>query len=81
MAPTLEEFQAWRANPVTAWILKGCQTAAEAQKQHWLEKSWNGDVDPLLRLECATRADAYLALEETTYEGWCDINEDNPVTE
>lgn len=82
MAPNLEEFQAWRDNPVTAWVMKGCQKAAQANKEHWVQKSWFGNnADPLLLKECSTRADAYAALVETTYEGWCEVNEDNPEIE
>jgi hypothetical protein len=33
-----------------------------------------GQADPLLLMELTTRADAYAALDETTYEQWCEAN-------
>jgi hypothetical protein len=82
MAPSSEEFLAWRESPVSQWIFKAVKASAQAQKAHWLTESWEGaKADPLLLCELRTRADAYTALEETTYEGWCDANGDDPVTD
>jgi hypothetical protein len=64
---------------VTQWIKAGCLSAADHQKAHWLERSWKGETDPLLRMELATRADAYRALFETTYEGWSELNGHDPI--
>lgn len=71
---TSEDFQTWLENPVTQWVFNSCRKAAELNRNHWNRESWGGNVDPQLRLECATRADAYLALVETTYERWAEFN-------
>jgi hypothetical protein len=66
-----EEFASWREDPVTQWVLSACAKAAEQNRETWIAASWDaGQVDPLLRTELFTRADAYLALAETQYEGW-----------
>ncbi len=78
--PTLDEFQAWRDSPVSQWVFQAISTAAEAQKSEWLRRSWlANNPDPLALCELRTRADAYTALEETAYEGWCVINGQEPI--
>lgn len=69
--PSEEEFIAWRDHPVTRWVMRACELAADENKQQWVEKAWETGVsDPALLLENRTRADAYRALHETEYEGW-----------
>lgn len=69
--PSEEEFITWRENPITRWILGACAKAAAENRQAWIEASWSaGNADPLLLVELKSRADAYLALEQTAYEGW-----------
>lgn len=80
MAPTKEEFQAWQSHPITRWVFKGARTGTQAQKAAWDKAAWDkGSADQLLLTELRTRADAYAALEETTYEGWCELNGDSPT--
>lgn len=68
---TAEEFASWREDPVTQWVLAACAKAADANRETWVAASWEGgQVDPLLRCELFTRADAYLALAQTDFEGW-----------
>lgn len=82
MVPSKEEFQSWQAHPLSQWVFQAIQLSAEAQKAHWLSESWEGaKADPLLLCELRTRADAYTALEETTYEGWCAAHGVDPVTD
>ncbi len=71
---TLEDFQAWQEHPVTKWVLKACLKASELNQEHWNAVSWAGNVDPELRLECHTRADAYRAIVETPFERWAEFN-------
>lgn len=78
-APTSEEFLQWRDHPVTKWAFRAVQAAAEAQKAGWLTQSWEANnPDPLVLCELRTRADAYLALYETPYEMWCELNGQEP---
>ena len=66
---TADEFAAWRADPVTQVVLKVHSEMAEQQKQGWLKASWEGGhVDPLILTELKTRADAYQAIADCTFE-------------
>ena len=74
--PSAEEFAAWRENPITQWVLRGCELAAEENRRDWQDKTWaSGIADPLHLLETRTRADAYRALHDTTYEGWVETHD------
>lgn len=75
--PTEEEFEAWRENPVTRWIMAACIRAAEDNKQLWFEMSWEGgNASPEALIELRTRADAYRAIAETEYAAWAAEHED-----
>jgi hypothetical protein len=64
-----EEFAAWRDDPVTQIVLKAHLEMAEKQREGWAKASWDaGTVDPLLLTELKTRADAYRAIAECSYE-------------
>jgi hypothetical protein len=64
-----EEFAAWRDDPVTEVVLKAFDEMALKQREGWLSASWDGDAcDPLLLIELKTRADAYRAVCECTFE-------------
>lgn len=79
LAPTLDEFRQWRDNPVTKWAFRAVQEAASKNREAWISASWEaGKSDPALLSELRTRADAYAALENTTYEEWCAINRQEP---
>ena len=69
--PSKEEFTAWRDHPVTRWVMEACRKAAEDNKRHWVEAAWeSGTANQAHLIENRTRADAYLALAETQYDGW-----------
>lgn len=69
MTISAEEFAAWRIDPVTEWVIAELAKAADAQREAWLEHSWSsGQADPTLLNELKTRADAYSALAELSYE-------------
>lgn len=71
-----DEFAAWRADPVTRWAMGELAKAAEAQRVAWLNQSWgDGVADPLLLAVLKTRADAYAALAEMTYEDLAEMPE------
>jgi hypothetical protein len=79
LAPSAEEFARWRDDRVTQWIFTAICTGAEANKEAWLDASWRKGAasQPYLQ-ELRTRADAYMALIETSYSGWCEMNGDEP---
>lgn len=40
-----EDFEAWKANPITQALLESCGVWAEQAKQLWLNASWEGGVN------------------------------------
>lgn len=66
---TAEDFAAWREDPTTLAILDLLASFADAQKAAWDDHSWDsGKADPLMLCELRTRADAYRAMGEMTFE-------------
>lgn len=90
MAPTQEEWEAWKDHPISQWVFKALREGAQAQRQAWTDLSWGPTLagqtprpDPSLSLDLLvlkTRADAYLAPEQTPYEALCEMNGDEPQT-
>lgn len=79
MQVTAEEYQGWLEHPVSQWVLAALAKGSEAQKAHWTQMSWEqGTADPLLLNELRTRADAYRAISEASYEDWCGTMEQVP---
>ena len=39
-----EDFESWRANPITEAFMKCCGVWAEEAKQLWIGASWDGGV-------------------------------------
>lgn len=73
---TPDEFQDWRDHPITQWVFKAIEHGAEAQRQGWLDASWEDNrADPLLLCELRTRADAYRAIIDTSFERWSELHE------
>lgn len=71
-----EDFARWREDPMTKTVLGALKLAEAEQRKQWLEASWEGgvvrgpDMERLL-IELRTRADAYRALEEMSFEDMC----------
>lgn len=66
---TSEEFEAWRDNPITQWVRAAFKRLAEENKAAWVETSWErGAAGPAELIELKTRADAYMAMSEMTFE-------------
>ena len=79
---TRDDFEAWRAHPVTQWVFRAVESGAAAQEAAWAS-CLSGALRPgtdlgMLRNELATRADAYRALAQTSYEDWCNILSEEP---
>ena len=69
--PTPEEFAAWCAHPITAWVASAWEKAADKQHEQWNHVSWlNGVADHDLLLELRTRADAYRAFVQSGREAY-----------
>lgn len=71
---TREEFDAWRDHPVTRFVMAAVMRAAVEQQAEWMDVTWTQGrfASERLQVELMTRADAYRALVETDYEGWCE---------
>jgi hypothetical protein len=81
-----EDYARWREDPITRTVLGALELAEKAQKQQWDDASWNGGVvrgEELERhlLVLRTRADAYAALREMTFEDMCNWIEVDPNAE
>lgn len=84
MPPSREEFARWRDDNVTRWIFAAIEHGEAANKAAWMDASWErgvGQPEALARLlaELRTRSDAYRALIDTSYEGWCENSGQDPV--
>jgi hypothetical protein len=80
MPPSAEEFARWQEDRVTRWVFAAIMMGVEAQRAAWMQASWdNGAAAPELLRELRTRADAYMALIETPYPGWCEILGQEPI--
>lgn len=79
---TREDFARWLADPVTRAVMAAHRATAEANKEAWTQQSWvNGQANPLALLELRTRADAYMAIVDMTYEGICEAIGEEPRDE
>lgn len=83
-----EDLEAWKADPLSQWVLKALRTQAEACRSEWVETTWGsqlsgapGAADQALLIELKARADSYLAVEEATYQRICEIHGEIPITE
>jgi hypothetical protein len=79
MPPSREDFTRWLGDSVTAYVMRAHLAMAETNKAEWLRVSWEaGHANPALLSELRTRADAYRAIAEMTYDALCDANGDEP---
>ena len=82
MPPSRDEFARWLDDAVTRYVMRAHLAMAETNKAEWTKASWdNGACSKEMLLELRTRADAYRAIAEMTYEGVCDANGDEPNDE
>ncbi len=78
--PTEEEFAIWCDHPVTQWVAAAHKDMADRNRVAWIEVSWTSDatVDPdqllILREQHFCRADAYMALLQSDYLDYLNIN-------
>ena len=82
MTPSRDDFARWLDDPVTNWVMRAHLMAAETNKTAWIDASWgNGAASKEMLAELRTRADAYLAITQTGYEGFCDMLGEQPNEE
>lgn len=79
MPPSRDEFARWLDDSVTRYVMRAHLAMAETNKAEWTRVSWDaGHANPALLSELRTRADAYRAIAEMTYESVVDANGDEP---
>lgn len=79
MPPSRDEFARWLDDAVTRYVMRAHTAMSETNKAEWLRVSWDaGHANAALLSELRTRADAYRAIVEMTYEAVCDANGDAP---
>lgn len=70
-----DEFELWRANPVTRWVFDAIRAAQVADRAEWLRVSWDnappdGRTSPTVLIELRTRHDALGELVDNDFETW-----------
>lgn len=66
--PSEEDFTAWRENPVTMWVMRAYQQAADDAKAKWVARSWDAGVcDPAELIENRALAAAYEDIVNLTH--------------
>jgi len=71
-APSREEFEAWRDDDVTKFVMAALLRNADECREEWLRKSWNsGSADQLTLTGLRERADALLGFT-ADYEAFCE---------
>jgi len=79
---TRDDFAAWLEHPVTGWVMRAFLKGADENREAWIKASWDGGAcSRELLAELRTRADAYLAIAETGYEGFCEMHGETPNEE
>lgn len=72
-----DDFDAWRAQPVTEAVNKALVMLAERNKQKWIDASWNGNnADPLVLADLKARAEMATDLSELTLEELSEVLDD-----
>lgn len=70
-----EDFARWLDDPVTDWVMRAHRAMAAANRAEWERISWdNGIANQAALSELRTRADAYMAIAEMTFESVADAN-------
>jgi hypothetical protein len=67
--PSRDEFEAWKADAVTQFVMAGVAAIADAQAGAWFEVAWNrGDLSDVTRERMRTRAESFMELANLTIE-------------
>jgi hypothetical protein len=72
LAPSRDEFAAWRDDPTTQFVMNALTYNAEECREEWLRKSWDGGQADQRTLDgLRERADALLGFT-ADYEAFCE---------
>jgi hypothetical protein len=71
--PSREDFAQWLELPVTRFVMAAFRAQAQLCEATWHDQTWEaGIVDPKALTDLKARADTYMALEDSSYEAFCD---------
>lgn len=69
-----DDFEQWRAHPVTEAVTQALVLLAERNRQRWIEVSWiGGDTSPTILADLKARAEVAQDLSELTLEELEDV--------
>ena len=72
-----EDFEQWRAHPVTEAVSLALQKLAERNRQVWIDTSWGGgEANPLTLSDLKARAEMAQDLSELTFEELSEVLDD-----
>lgn len=57
---------------MTLWVMEAMASFADKQRDVWVHHTWDAGSHPdsSMLIELRTRADAYRAIPDTTYQDW-----------
>lgn len=77
---TSDELASWREHPVSMWVFAAMQNHAAAQRDAWIEASWdNGNAERDLLIELRARADTFQAIFDSEYTDFCAALGETPL--
>lgn len=66
---TKDDFEQWRANPVTEEVSRALVRLAERNKAEWMRASWDcGEANPVILADLKARYETANDLSELTFE-------------
>lgn len=72
-APKRDEWDIWRDNPVTQFVMAALRRNADEHAEQWHEISWQGGNADQRQLDALReRADALRGIAEADYEAFCE---------
>jgi hypothetical protein len=72
VAPSHDEFEAWRDDGVTKFVMAALLRNADECREEWVRQSWNtGEADQATLIGLRERADALLGFT-ADYEAFCE---------
>lgn len=76
---TRDEFELWRAHPVTKWVMRALENAREQERAEWMRISWeaapaDGHTSPTALIELRTRFDTMGEVTGYTFEEWSNMH-------
>jgi len=64
-----EDFEAWKANPITQALMQCCGVLAEEAKARWISASWDGGSNETTFLaQLRGQAEAFRVIQALTVE-------------